>query len=312
MRPQTLTPPAPCPHNPPTHPRPCAPGAGTRLWGANATGPVTVTVSTGAKATSAAPTEGGAWSVSLPNVDVAATSTVTATDGKTTDTLTDVAWGEVLLCGGQSNMGFGMCGATVIASGPHPQTPVQALAALPTENPIRFFNQHGDANGGAGSTVRGNVCKAPCTTSNNGMDGRAVWYKAAKGNAGSASAVCLLTAQSLREKLGGNIPVGAVNSCVGGTPVEPWTPPDGSLYVAHIKPLLPMRFAAALWDQGERDEKTTNTTCAQPPALHRCEASQKFDGAAAARRWYATEFPRMIQGWRAALETPDLPFVYVK
>ena len=93
--------------------------------------------------------------------------------------------------------------------------------------------------------------------------------KAAKGNAGSASAVCLLTAQSLREKLGGNIPVGAVNSCVGGTPVEPWTPPDGSLYVAHIKPLLPMRFAAALWDQGERDEKTTNTTCAQPPALHR-------------------------------------------
>ena len=134
-------------------------------------------------------------------MDVAATSTVTATDGKTTDTLTDVAWGEVLLCGGQSNMGFGMCGATVIASGPHPQTPVQALAALPTENPIRFFNQHGDANGGAGSTVRGNVCKQPCTTSNNGMDGRAVWYKAAKGNAGSASAVCLLTAQSLREKL---------------------------------------------------------------------------------------------------------------
>ena len=27
---------------------------------------------------------------------------------------------------------------------------------------------------------------------------------------------------------------------------------------------------------------------------------------------YATEFPRMIQGWRAALETPELPFVYVE
>ena len=102
--PSGLTPPLPPAASPATHPRPCAPGAGTKLWGANATGPVTVTVSTGAKATSAAPTEGGAWSVSLPNVDVAMTSTVTASDGKTTDTLTDVAWGEVLLCGGQSNM----------------------------------------------------------------------------------------------------------------------------------------------------------------------------------------------------------------
>ena len=120
------------------------------------------------------------------------------------------------------------------------------------------------------------------------MDAKAIWYKAAKDNAGSASAVCLLTAQSLREALGGSIPVGAVNSCVGGTPVEPWTPPSGSLYVQHIKPLLPMKFKAALWDQGERDEKTTNTT------------------------WYATEFPKMITGWRAAFMTPELPFVYVE
>ena len=100
--------------------------------------------------------------------------------------------------------------------------------------------------------------------------------------------MCLLTAQSLRAKLGGGVPVGAVNSCVGGTPVAPWTPPAGALYLAHIKPLLPMRFLAALWDQGERDAKTTNTT------------------------WYGTEFPRMITGWRAALESPELPFVYVE
>jgi hypothetical protein len=98
-----------------------------------------------------------------------------------------------------------MCGATVIADGPHPQTPTQALAALPTgSNPLRFFNQHGDANGGAGSTVKGNVCKQPCTTSNNGMDAKASWYNASHDNAGSASAVCLLSAQSLREALGKN------------------------------------------------------------------------------------------------------------
>ena len=68
--------------------------------------------------------------VTLPNLDAALTSTVAATDGKTTDTLTDVAIGDVLLCGGQSNMGFGMCGATVIATGPHPQTPTASAHAI--------------------------------------------------------------------------------------------------------------------------------------------------------------------------------------
>ena len=55
-----------------------------------------------------------------------------------------------------------------------------------------------------------------------------------------------------------------------------------------LQKLLPMRFLAALWDQGERDEKTTNTT------------------------FYSVEFPKMIEGWRAAFETPGLPFVYVE
>ena len=40
--------------------------------------------------------------------------------------------------------------------------------------------------------------------------------------------------------------------------------------------------------QGERDAKTTNTT------------------------FYSTEFPKMIRGWREALLTPSLPFVYVE
>lgn len=127
-------------------------GAGTRLFGNGATAAVKVTVAvngaTVAEATSGAPVS-GRWVVSLPSVAAAASSTVVATDGASTDTLTDVAWGDVLLCGGQSNMGFGMCGATVIGTGREhpPQTPAQALAALPTTNPIRFFWQSGDAQG---------------------------------------------------------------------------------------------------------------------------------------------------------------------
>jgi len=70
--------------------------------------------------------------------------------------------------------------------------------------------------------------------------------------------------------------------------VEPWTPPGGSLWQANMVPLLPMTFKAALWDQGEADAKRTSSD------------------------WYRVEFPKMIQGWRAAFESPGLPFLYVE
>ena len=178
-------------------------------------------------------------------------------------------------------MGFGLCGATSATT-----TPTQALAALPTgDNPIRFFWQSGDNDGGAGSTAGPqNVCKDAVTKATPQLQ----WINANATNAGAASAVCVLTAQRLREALGGNVPVGVVESCVGGTNVEPWAPPHGALYEAHIVPLLPMTFAAALWDQGEADAKRTNST------------------------WYSSEFPAMIEGWRDAFRTPALPFVYVE
>lgn len=53
-------------------------------------------------------------------------------------------------------------------------------------------------------------------------------------------------------------------------------------------PLVPMAFAAALWDQGEADAKRTNST------------------------WYSTEFPTMITRWREAFQTKLLPFFYVE
>jgi len=144
-------------------------------------------------------------------------------------------------------MGFGMCGATSKT-----QTPQEALDALP---PIRFWFQSGSGpNGGSGA--------AHCKTSANESSATPAltWLAANASNAGGFSAVCMLTAQELYHSLGGKVPVGAVESCVGGTNVEPWTPPSGSLYVQHIVPLLPMSFKFALWDQGEADAKRTNST----------------------------------------------------
>jgi hypothetical protein len=201
--------------------------------------------------------------------------------------------------GGQSNMAFGTCGANSPA-----QSPNETLASLPGDgNPIRFYFQQGSIGGGAAASegsiqcesskppsgnpwcnVSGNACHSIVTSSTPTLQ----WFNASATNAGSASAVCLLTAQRLHAALGGRVPVGAVESCVGGTAVEPWTPPSGELYVAHIEPLLPMRFAAALWDQGEADAKRSNST------------------------WYTHEFPTMIAGWREAFDTTALPFIYVE
>jgi hypothetical protein len=158
-------------------------------------------------------------------------------------------------------MGFGMCGARSKT-----QTPQQALDAL-TSTPIRFYFQSGSGpNGGAG--------KGHCLTSKNESiyTPTTQWVTANATNAGGMSAVCLLTATRLFTSMNGQVPVGAVESCVGGTPVGDWTPPNGILWKAHMTPLLPMTFKSALWDQGEADAKRTNST------------------------WYRHEFPTMISG----------------
>ena len=199
----------------------------------------------------------------------------------------DVSWGDVILCGGQSNMGFGMCGARDMS-----QTSQQALDALPTgDRAVRFFFQQGSGpNGGAGVSYCRTSAGAPSLTPAQS------WVVANASNAGGMSAVCLLTAaylsQHLASESGEGVSVGAVESCVGGTNVEPWTPPMGSLWLQNMVPLLPYSFRLALWDQGEADAKRTNST------------------------WYATEFPTMIERWRAAFGNgppgPALPFFYVE
>jgi len=178
-------------------------GAGARVWGDKATGPVTVVVAAPngtrlARATSGLPGAGGGWQLVLPAVAASGSTTVTATDGHGTATLAGVAFGDVLLCGGQSNMGYGMCGALSPT-----QSPGEAMASLA---PVRYYFEHGSRPGGGAPTADCNG--VPCTTPNG------TWFVAhgnsTGGNVGGASAVCMLTASALFKKLGGAVPVGAV------------------------------------------------------------------------------------------------------
>ena len=82
-------------------------GDSTKIWGSGAipNGTVRVTVAgVSTPAVGEASSEGD-WRVTLPLLVAANSSSVHATDGHTTAMLSDVAIGELLLCGGQSNLG---------------------------------------------------------------------------------------------------------------------------------------------------------------------------------------------------------------
>jgi sialate O-acetylesterase len=188
----------------------------------------------------------GVWSAVLPPIAARNNSTLVAKDSHGNMAhLRDVAWGDVLLCGGQSNMGFGMCAARS-----KNQTAQQALDNV-TAAHVRFLFYSSDAGSGPGGGTMPGICNT--SSGQNSTTPGKRWFTANAANSGGASANCLLSAQYLAESLGPGVPVGAVESCEGGTTVMPWTPPDGPLFTRYILPLTPMAFKAVLWDQGEND-----------------------------------------------------------
>ena len=146
-------------------------------------------------------------------------------------------------------MGFGMCGANKRT--PPTQTAQQALDSIVPLGLRLFFQMGSGPNGGSGNHSRGHcktsagvVVSTPSTS----------WFTADAANSGGFSAICLLSAQRLYEAFEGQMPVGAVESCVGGTAIAEWTPPLGKLWNQWMEPLTPFTFVAALWDQVEDRE----------------------------------------------------------
>ena len=223
-------------------------GGSTKIWGYGAIPNGTVRISidglTSAGVSVATPT--GDWQVTLPTLVETNSTSLHAADGHTTAVLTDVAIGELLLCGGQSNMGYGMCGALSVE-----QTPAEAMATLA---PVRYLFVHGSGPGGGSGTGKAESnCNGVHYITPNGT-----WFRPdgrANNNTGGASAICMLTASALHKHLGGRVPVGAIESCQSATNVQPWTPAapgrptseDGPLFAQWIRPLLPMKFRAVLW-----------------------------------------------------------------
>jgi sialate O-acetylesterase len=134
----------------------------------------------------------GRWLVRLKDLKPGGPFTLSIT-GDNSILITNVLVGEVWLCSGQSNMAFGLSRAAnaqeAIAAAADPQLRLYTVPRSATDTPLT------DAPGS--------------------------WKESTPDTAASFSAVAYFFGRDLRRSL--NVPVGLINSSVGGTPAEAWT-----------------------------------------------------------------------------------------
>ena len=228
------------------------------MWGYGVPG-TTVTVRLDGNSVATAIVNGDSdWKVTLPATDASFNRNISASDGTTTVNLTNVAFGDVYLCSGQSNMQIAL---NYSFHGP------EAMARAAQYSNIRLFSMWSyfssfPVNESQTLQYSPNSWALPANaTLQFAQDPSNPW--------GVFSATCYWTAMYLSDSLNHTIPIGLVQSSYGGTMVEAWTSPDTNIkcgpltfpptrqaadnasivYNAMIHPLLPMRFTAVLWYQ---------------------------------------------------------------
>jgi len=236
----------------------------------------------------------GKWMLKMPPQKATTDGRELMIAASNTVTFKDVVVGEVWLCGGQSNMDFGLAGAL------NAEQEIQA-AQFPA---IRHFRTDFAAPAEPADDCRGGQ-----------------WQVCSPATAGSFTAVGYFFARRIHQQLG--VPVGLVTAAAGGTPVESWTskammraepefsaalkqfddnlakvpaakkddPGDAflpsSLYNGMIAPHVPFGIRGVIWYQGEGNERD------QPNS-------------------YFHKMRGMIQGWRGAWGLGDFPFYFTQ
>uniref|UniRef100_A0A3Q2NVG8 Sialic acid acetylesterase n=1 Tax=Fundulus heteroclitus TaxID=8078 RepID=A0A3Q2NVG8_FUNHE len=235
---------------------------------------------------SSAPVTEGIWQVTLDPVHAGGPYDVYAVSESSMCHLADVLFGDIWLCGGQSNMYFNT--SQIFNAS-------EELALASKYPHVRPFMA---------------ALKASKTELIDLIQVEIPWSVPTTSVVAEFSAVCWLFGRYMYEKL--KYPIGLVESCWGGTPVEAWSSPralkrcgllhneDNSmlnktiLWNAMIHPFLNMTIYGAIWYQGE--------------------ANAEFN-----RDKYNCSFPAMINDWRMAFHrgsggqtAPDFPFGFVQ
>jgi len=276
----------------------------------------------------------GRWNAQLrPKPDGTAGDLVVATKTESPIKVTDVLAGEVWLCSGQSNMSYLL---TTHGSKPNESTGPEILAeaqanATEARGTLRYF------------AVRGRRADSPLDD----VEGK--WIVAAPDNVGGCFALSWNFAVTLHQKL--HVPVGVIDSAIGGTAVEPWTPlpeleasPAGPSTIQRYKakldsvtPEVKAKFETSMADWLKRyptPELQQQNLASKPiladnvsnmPArlynamIHGLEPYTlkgflwfQGDGNFGNSQEYGELFKTLIRAWRGHWHDDTLPFYYVE
>ncbi|MBM3871496.1 MAG: sialate O-acetylesterase [Verrucomicrobia bacterium] len=219
------------------------------VWG-TATPGEEITVSIAGQTVSAKAGADGKWSVKLAKLSAAGPHALTV-KGKNTLTFTDVLVGEVWLGSGQSNMAMTVDRAKDFA--------VEQVAAKFPQ--IRMFTEASAASATAQS------------------EGKGAWVVCTPESVGRFSATAYFFGRELHKALG--VPVGLINSSVGGTPIESWI----ALEAQQASPALKGFFAAQEQAAKQVDPVKAKAKFEQDDAKWREAAKQaKAEGKPAPKR----------------------------
>lgn len=283
----------------------------------------------------------GMWQIDLPPQPAGDGYTLTITDGSTTIIqLVDVAFGDVYLCSGQSNMQLAVGGSF--------------NATAETANAIQYPNiRLATVQLVTSDTPQLDVPSKTSSSSNSTWGRAGPTTVHGTDNFDVYSATCYYFGRSLYEAMHEKIPIGLVTSCWGGQRVETFSSPDAladttcggtvtttiSTMTAMHPPPHPMQRTATTAGSSLNDIMMPVDESLEFDWMH--DHTNSKDGPQATQLWnamihpllpmrftgalwyqgesnsadptsYACRFPAMITDWRTKFHLPNLSFFYVE
>lgn len=258
-----------------------------------------------------ASTVGGKWMVRLNKLKAGGPYTMTIS-GQNTVRIPNVLVGEVWVASGQSNMVWPLKSANG----------AEKAIANSTDSKMRLF------------TVPREAADTPR------RDVKSNWVECTPETVEDFSAVAYFFGRELRKTLG--VPVGLINSSVGGTPAAAWTRHEILANDPFLRRILDehkqaissylseqARYEKTLGESSPRQKTQTKpdnpkTSFKRPSGLYNAMIAPLIPYAFKGVIWYQGEqdgkmgyrygklFPAMIRGWRQDWGQGDFPFLFVQ